>query len=73
MGRFLNGVIVLYQNTLSFLLVFLFGRGCRFQPSCSEYVRDAILKKGVFRGTIMGIGRILRCHPLGGKGYDPVA
>ncbi len=73
MKRFLNGVIVLYQNTLSFLLVFLFGRGCRFQPSCSEYVRDAILKKGVFRGTIMGIGRILRCHPLGGKGYDPVA
>jgi len=72
MGRFLNGVIVLYQSTLSFLLVFLFGRGCRFQPSCSEYVRDAILKKGVFRGTIMGIGRILRCHPLGGKGYDPV-
>jgi putative membrane protein insertion efficiency factor len=45
---------------------------CRFTPTCSEYAKQAIEKYGAFRGTIMGFGRILRCRPGGGYGYDPV-
>jgi uncharacterized protein len=45
---------------------------CRYSPSCSEYMEDAICTHGVCRGLGMGAGRILRCHPWGGQGYDPV-
>ena len=45
---------------------------CRFQPTCSEYARQAILKHGPFKGLALAIWRILRCNPLGGSGYYPV-
>ena len=44
----------------------------RFQPTCSEYARQAILKHGPFKGLALAIWRILRCNPWGGSGYDPV-
>ncbi|ODS31972.1 MAG: hypothetical protein SCARUB_02901 [Candidatus Scalindua rubra] len=45
---------------------------CRFDPTCSQYVIDAIEKRGIVVGIFKGIWRILRCHPFGGSGYDPV-
>jgi hypothetical protein len=45
---------------------------CRFTPTCSEYAIEAIQKHGPFRGTWLAVKRILRCHPGGGSGYDPV-
>jgi putative membrane protein insertion efficiency factor len=45
---------------------------CRFHPSCSEYMIQAIKKHGVIKGIALGMKRIGRCHPLGGSGYDPV-
>lgn len=45
---------------------------CRFTPSCSEYMAQAISEYGVFKGIKLGIKRILKCHPHGGFGYDPV-
>ena len=45
---------------------------CRYSPSCSQYMEDAICTHGVCRGIGLGAGRILRCHPWGGQGYDPV-
>ena len=45
---------------------------CRFVPTCSEYAIQAIKKYGPLKGTCLAIKRILRCHPWGGSGYDPV-
>lgn len=45
---------------------------CRFIPSCSEYARQAIAKHGPLKGSALALWRILRCHPWGGSGYDPV-
>lgn len=45
---------------------------CRYTPTCSEYMKEAIQIHGVFKGMFLGIKRILRCNPWGGYGYDPV-
>ena len=45
---------------------------CRFTPTCSEYAIEAITKHGPFKGTWLAVRRVLRCHPWGGSGYDPV-
>lgn len=46
--------------------------GCRYHPSCSQYFLDAVDEWGSIRGSALGIWRILRCHPWGKCGYDPV-
>ncbi|MGN1337423.1 MAG: membrane protein insertion efficiency factor YidD [Candidatus Coprovivens sp.] len=45
---------------------------CRFRPTCSQYMKEAINMYGVITGLKLGIRRILRCHPFGKYGYDPV-
>jgi len=45
---------------------------CRFTPTCSEYAVEALKKHGPFKGLYLAIRRVLRCHPWGGHGYDPV-
>jgi uncharacterized protein len=45
---------------------------CRFHPTCSQYMIDAIKKHGVIKGSALGVKRISKCHPFGGSGYDPV-
>ncbi len=51
-----------------------FGRlsPCRFVPSCSEYAVEALTEHGAVRGSWLTIRRLSRCHPLGGRGFDPV-
>ena len=46
-------------------------RLCRFTPTCSEYMKEAVERYG-FRGFVLGVKRILRCHPFGKSGFDPV-
>ncbi|MBP7060796.1 MAG: membrane protein insertion efficiency factor YidD [Candidatus Moranbacteria bacterium] len=68
--------IRLYQKTLSFdhgIVGKIFGeRFCRFYPTCSEYSYQAITKYGVFRGSLIGCKRVLRCHPWNDGGFDPL-
>ena len=45
---------------------------CRFTPTCSQYALEALRRYGPFKGGWLALRRILRCHPWGGSGYDPV-
>ena len=60
--------IKIYQIIISPLL----GPSCRFTPTCSQYAVEAIQKYGPFKGSWLSFKRILKCHPWGGSGYDPV-
>jgi len=55
-----------------YLLSPLFPPRCRYLPTCSEYAREAVCVHGAARGSWLAVRRILRCHPWGGAGYDPV-
>ncbi|MEP1359360.1 MAG: membrane protein insertion efficiency factor YidD [Nonlabens ulvanivorans] len=67
MKKILVFPILVYQYSISPLLP----QSCRFTPTCSQYAKEAIQKYG-WKGFLMGIKRISKCHPWGGSGYDPV-
>ena len=68
MKKIFIGLIRGYQRFISPL----FPPSCRYYPTCSNYSVHAIQKHGAIKGSIMGISRILRCHPFVKGGYDPV-
>jgi hypothetical protein len=65
------GALWVYKRTLSPIFAF-FGARCRHAPSCSDYAADAFKKHGPGKGLILAVSRLLRCHPFGSSGIDPV-
>jgi uncharacterized protein len=61
-------LVRIYQLTMRPML----SGQCRYLPSCSEYAAEAIAVHGAVRGGWMGLARVMRCHPFGGWGFDPV-
>ena len=45
---------------------------CRYTPTCSQYSKESIIKYGPFKGTYIAFKRVIKCHPWGGSGYDPI-
>ncbi|MGL4534472.1 MAG: membrane protein insertion efficiency factor YidD [Fusobacteriaceae bacterium] len=66
MKKILLLLIRIYQKYISKI----FGKKCRFYPSCSEYTYKAIEKYGVIKGCYLGLRRILKCHPFHPGGID---
>ncbi|WGK63689.1 membrane protein insertion efficiency factor YidD [Croceiramulus getboli] len=62
------GLIWLYQHLISPWTP----ASCRYQPTCSQYAKEALHEHGLLRGSWLAIKRIGSCHPWGGSGYDPV-
>lgn len=76
MKKFILKTIRFYQRYLSpdagvLKSLWLVDSACRFRPTCSEYSYQAIERYGIIRGSILGLRRILRCHPLSKGGFDP--
>ena len=71
MSNFLILIIKFYKYFISSY----FHSNCRYLPTCSEYFIDSLKLNGIFKGSFLGIRRILRCHPIkilgGGSGFDP--
>ena len=67
---FLTGIVPIYFYRVC--ISPLTPPSCRFTPTCSAYAVEAIKKHGPVKGLYLAVRRILRCHPWGGSGYDPV-
>ena len=61
-------IIRFYQSAISPF----FPSNCRYLPTCSQYYIESLNKYGILKGNFLGIKRILKCHPWGASGYDPV-
>jgi hypothetical protein len=68
MRRLLLWLLAVYKRYVSPQLPV----ACRFTPTCSDYAAEAITRHGALGGTLLMLWRLLRCHPLGGHGLDPV-
>ena len=68
MQRLTISLLKVYKRFVSPMLP----SACRFHPTCSEYMMEAVARYGTLRGTAMGIARLARCHPFHSGGHDPV-
>ena len=67
-GLAIRALIRAYQLTVAPLLP----PSCRYYPTCSHYAAEAVGVHGPWRGSLLALRRLLRCHPWGDSGYDPV-
>lgn len=68
MARVLLSLIRFYRRAISPALP----ASCRYTPTCSAYAEQAVVRYGAARGGWLALRRLLRCHPFGGSGYDPL-
>ena len=72
MSKLINFIFILPIKIYQILLSPLIGPSCRFNPTCSHYAIQAITKYGALKGSYLALKRIIRCHPWGESGNDPV-
>ena len=72
MNRILKKMVILPIRFYQLAISPLIGQKCRYQPTCSHYMVEAIEEWGIIKGIWLGLKRIFTCHPWGGHGYDPV-
>ncbi|HNQ01779.1 MAG TPA: membrane protein insertion efficiency factor YidD [Syntrophales bacterium] len=70
--HFFQTLLVALIRAYQLLVSPVLPRSCRFHPTCSEYALTAIRMHGPLRGILLGIRRLMRCHPFHPGGYDPV-
>jgi len=71
-GRIIKKIMILMIRFYQLCISPYFPATCRFTPTCSAYFIQALEKYGVFKGSYLGIKRILKCHPWHEGGYDPL-
>ena len=71
-NKILKNIAISLINLYKYLISPLLGNNCRYLPTCSEYTKESIKKYGVIKGFWFGLKRILKCHPWGKGGYDPI-
>ncbi|HEY4539068.1 MAG TPA: membrane protein insertion efficiency factor YidD [Faecalibacter sp.] len=72
MNNFLIKPFILLVRFYQYAISPWMGSNCRYQPTCSSYMIEALKEHGLLKGLWLGTKRIGRCHPWGGHGYDPV-
>ena len=72
MKKLLSTLLILPIRFYQACISPMFPPACRYVPTCSQYAIEAITKYGPVKGLWLAVKRILRCHPWGGSGYDPV-
>jgi len=66
-------IAIFFVKFYQLLISPFLGHNCRFSPTCSAYMVEAINKKGLIKGFLLGISRLCKCHPFSKKsGFDPV-
>jgi len=71
-NKIFKNVAISSINLYKYLISPLLGNNCRYLPTCSEYTKESIIKYGVVKGFWLGLKRIVKCHPWGKGGYDPI-
>ena len=74
--KLMNHLLIFLIKSYKYFISPYFPFSCRYQPTCSEYFMDCLKLNGTLKGSMLGIKRILKCHPIkvlgGGSGFDPV-
>lgn len=70
--KIIQSPIIFLVKIYQWIISPLFPAVCRYDPTCSSYMIEAVEEWGIFKGTYLGIKRIASCHPWGGHGHDPV-
>ena len=66
-------IIIYFIEFYRFSISPLIGSNCRFTPTCSDYAIQSLQEKGLIRGLFFSLKRLLKCHPWGGSGFDPIS
>ena len=72
LSKFITKFLITIIEIYNFFSPFFYRGSCRFNPTCSQYCRQSIIKNGPILGVYKSLIRILKCHPFGKQGFDPV-